>query len=602
MNRNAKLLALFASTGLITGCGPDGKLQVRPVGAEAVLPVDDLLAQGRTDFALNNVALALDQFRRAERLQPTNVSALNGIAACYDRLGRFDLSRIYYEKALALAPADPRTRHNFALSLTMQGRMTEALALARETAPPATPIPVQPAPGASNQTQNGAAIPPPAPAVVPHPAVESASAPAAPAEPSLPGPHLERLSLSEVELVTVQPSKTTSPKERQANAVRSRPAERVVKVAQAKLVKQTRTSSEWVFPQAPAKAVASVTTPPSDRPNRPKVVVVAAAAAPAPAPVEKPAPVAPPAVLAPPQVQLAVVTPSAPPPVAAPKPLVVQAPSPRPAAERSHRARPAGEVQLASAAAGAQAQLAVAIPSAAPPVAAPKPLVVQAPSPRPAAKGSQRARPVSEVQLASAEAGAQAQLAVATPSAPPPVAAPKPVAVQAPSRRPAAKGTQPVHPPRQVQLAAAAAVPPARMPILATATLAAPVAALPPRPTPRPRLLATPVHAERKPKPAVAPRVRVLNAVGRKGLANRYSHYLQSRGWSGLKTADARHPRAITVIFYPAGARAQAAALARRLPFRATLAAGRNRSELLVLLGNDALAFDNRLRLRVSRT
>jgi hypothetical protein len=194
----------------------------------------------------------------------------------------------------------------------------------------------------------------------------------------------------------------------------------------------------------------------------------------------------------------------------------------------------------------------------------------------------------------------QVQLAVVAPAAPVAVAAAKPVAVQA-LPRPSVKTSQ-ARPIRQARLVSAPAVPPARPAVLALASISAPVVALPSRPKTKPPVLATTVRIQRKPVHASMPRVRVLNAVGRKGLANRYSHYLQSRGWSGLKTADARHPRAVTVIFYPAGARAQAAALARRLPFRATLAASRSGSEMLVLLGNNALAFDNRLRLRVSRT
>jgi hypothetical protein len=502
MKHNAKLLTMIVSTAMVAGCGTDAKLQVRPVGAEAVMPVNDLLAQGRADFALNNVALALDQFRRAERLQPTNVSALNGIAACYDRMGRFDLSRLYYEKALALAPTDPKTLHNFELSLAMQGRNNEALALAREMARPATAKQPQLVAAPGDKTVSGndtrsvtVALVPPAPAPVPVPhSVDRSVAAAAPAlDQTLPGPHLERLSLSEVELVTVPPSKSPPTKERQANAGKSRPAERVVKIAQAQLVKQTRTSSEWVFPAEPAKSAAAVAKAPA-QPSAPKVIV-AAAPAPAAMSVQQPVPAAPPADLAP-HVQLAVA--AAPPPA---------------------------------------------------PVAAPKPVIVQAPAPLPAVKPSRPARLASHLQLASA-----------------------------------------------------VAIPVAKTSTVPAAGNSTPVAAPPPRTRAKPLVLATPIRTERKPTAVSAPRVRVLNAVGRKGLAGRYSHYLQARGWSGLRTADARHSRAMTVIVYPAGARAQAAALARRLPFRATLAASRNGSDLLVLLGNDALAFDNRLRLRVSRT
>lgn len=59
---------------------------------------------------------------------------MNGLAACYDRMGRFDLSRRYYESALAVAPGDPRLYANLALSLDMQGKRDEAASVRAEMA------------------------------------------------------------------------------------------------------------------------------------------------------------------------------------------------------------------------------------------------------------------------------------------------------------------------------------------------------------------------------------------------------------------------------------------------------------------------------------
>jgi hypothetical protein len=110
-------------------------------------------------------------------------------------------------------------------------------------------------------------------------------------------------------------------------------------------------------------------------------------------------------------------------------------------------------------------------------------------------------------------------------------------------------------------------------------------------------------------RPAAAPastaaapsRVKVYNAVGRNGMAARYSRYLTSRGWSGLRPANAQRMRNTTLILYPAGGRAQAAELARRLPFRTAIAPSHSTgSHMMVFLGSNALTFDNRLR-RVAR-
>src|SRR3546814_1730888 len=45
-----------------------------------------------------------DLFRKALRANPESIDALNGLGAAYDRIGRFDLSRNYYERALGLDP------------------------------------------------------------------------------------------------------------------------------------------------------------------------------------------------------------------------------------------------------------------------------------------------------------------------------------------------------------------------------------------------------------------------------------------------------------------------------------------------------------------
>lgn len=133
-------------------------------------------------FRQGNVALALQQYRKAMRASPADIDAYIGVAACYDRMGRFELSRRYYEEALALDPSDKRVRHNFALSLRLQGRGEEAARFIAESGPP----PVQPAASIT------IALPPPR------------------EEPPQPAPatvRLERLSLNEVAIFTAAPAK-----------------------------------------------------------------------------------------------------------------------------------------------------------------------------------------------------------------------------------------------------------------------------------------------------------------------------------------------------------------------------------------------------------
>ena len=53
--------------------------------------------------------------------EPNSIEARLGMADCYDRMQRFDLSRRNYEAALALAPADLRILGAFASSLDQIG-------------------------------------------------------------------------------------------------------------------------------------------------------------------------------------------------------------------------------------------------------------------------------------------------------------------------------------------------------------------------------------------------------------------------------------------------------------------------------------------------
>ena len=120
-----------------------------------------------------------------------------GLANCYDRMGRTDLSRRQYEMALAVDPANTEIYSQFAQSLEAQGQRDEAARVktelaARVVAPEAPrevpgSVPVLPPPPAQSVT---VALAPPR------------SAPVAVEQP-VGGPvRLERLSLREVALVT----------------------------------------------------------------------------------------------------------------------------------------------------------------------------------------------------------------------------------------------------------------------------------------------------------------------------------------------------------------------------------------------------------------
>jgi hypothetical protein len=155
MHRGGKIIGTAAMLSVAACGGEQGKLQIRPINAplaSGAKAVPFRIAEARGQFALGNIGLALEAYRMALRDDPDSVDAMTGIAACYDQMARFDLSRRHYEAALAIAPGDPQLLAAFAASLDLQGHVAEAASVRREinqriaaAAANAAPIPV-PAP------------------------------------------------------------------------------------------------------------------------------------------------------------------------------------------------------------------------------------------------------------------------------------------------------------------------------------------------------------------------------------------------------------------------------------------------------------------------
>lgn len=132
MVRGALPIAMLISTAVV-GCAADPQFAVRSVAA-APAEGGDKLAYAKASLALGNLGLALQYFRQALREEPSSINALSGIALCYDAMGRDDLSRRYFQEALALAPADTHLLRSFAGMLERQGATAEAAAVIAEIA------------------------------------------------------------------------------------------------------------------------------------------------------------------------------------------------------------------------------------------------------------------------------------------------------------------------------------------------------------------------------------------------------------------------------------------------------------------------------------
>lgn len=189
MKRTGTAVVGLVAAALATACATTPEVAVRTVGATASAAGGDRLAAARSALALGNVGMALEQFRKALRERPESIDALAGIAQCYDAMGRGDLSRRYYQEALALAPADTRLLRRYADALGRHGALAEAQAVIAEialrTRAPAAQWVIEPGRAAAGDR--------PAAGAVERLASSEAAAPRV---------RLERLSLGEVALVT----------------------------------------------------------------------------------------------------------------------------------------------------------------------------------------------------------------------------------------------------------------------------------------------------------------------------------------------------------------------------------------------------------------
>jgi hypothetical protein len=132
---------------MLAGCAQQGELRITAVGGQETQADEGALLKAQILLSRGEHALAVDAYRKAIRHNPGNASAYNGLAIAYDQLGRHDLSRRYYELALAYAPREGKYYRNLARSLERQGLKSEAarilaqLDAGEEPAPDAAPEP-----------------------------------------------------------------------------------------------------------------------------------------------------------------------------------------------------------------------------------------------------------------------------------------------------------------------------------------------------------------------------------------------------------------------------------------------------------------------------
>jgi hypothetical protein len=277
MNGGTKFLACSAILAVAACGGDSGKLEIRSLPtplAQGNKPVSFRVAEGHQQFALGNIALALESYRKAWREDPSSIDALAGIAASYDRMGRFDLSRRSYEAALALEPYNSTVLAMLAASLEQQGKSAEASAVRTEIAQrlgaARPPVPEMPAPVATAEVE---APLPVAELSAPMPAIASAP-----------------LAVTLAAIAPIAVSAAFAPDEPAAKAstpvaAPPKPVALAEATPPARSVTITLPAPRPAVPQAPAVPKAAPIVAP---PAAPQVKLASAQATPAPAPVPAP--------------------------------------------------------------------------------------------------------------------------------------------------------------------------------------------------------------------------------------------------------------------------------------------------------------------------
>jgi tetratricopeptide (TPR) repeat protein len=105
---------------------PQNREQGAPVVSEGSLSNLDI---ARTEFSRGNYGNAIQYLEKELTQRPASVAALNGLGACYDQLGRYEVAQRYYFRALDLAPESSQTLSNIGYSYLQQGRHREAVAV-----------------------------------------------------------------------------------------------------------------------------------------------------------------------------------------------------------------------------------------------------------------------------------------------------------------------------------------------------------------------------------------------------------------------------------------------------------------------------------------
>jgi Flp pilus assembly protein TadD len=119
----AKASGLKAQADALRAAAAERQAQHKP----AAVSLDANYDTAKGLLASGDIAGAMAGFRRVLAAEPQSVDAMNGLAITYDRMGRHDVARGWYEAALAVKPDAGSVLSNLGYSLYLQGEYREAI-------------------------------------------------------------------------------------------------------------------------------------------------------------------------------------------------------------------------------------------------------------------------------------------------------------------------------------------------------------------------------------------------------------------------------------------------------------------------------------------
>lgn len=123
---NVRLLLIWAFSFLFAACTADNISNSRSLANAPSSPADVYVKLGKQYIVRGNLRTALGELKHALAIDPNNSEAHNAIAILYERLGKEDLARDHYQKAVNLFPNNSSAQNNYGRYLCAHNNYTEA--------------------------------------------------------------------------------------------------------------------------------------------------------------------------------------------------------------------------------------------------------------------------------------------------------------------------------------------------------------------------------------------------------------------------------------------------------------------------------------------